>query len=115
MSTSDTTRPGTAPTIEEVRADIEQDRERLADTVDALGHRLDVKARTRDELSRVKVRATERLATVRSESARQVSRVKGATLTEDGTPTPQALNLTGAVALGVAALVVLIAWRRQNT
>jgi len=44
---SDPHRNSTTPGTEELRADIERTRAALADTVDALTGRLDVKARTR--------------------------------------------------------------------
>ena len=45
-------------TPEDIQADIERQREQLAQTVDELGHKLDVKAQTRERVSDVKDRAT---------------------------------------------------------
>ena len=76
-------------TPEEIQADIERQREQLAQTVDELGHKLDVKAQTRERVADVKDRAT----------------------TEEGKPRPEVLGAAGAV---VAGLVVLIWLRRRR-
>ena len=39
---------------EQIEADLEATREHLAETVDALGHKLDVKARSREKVAAVK-------------------------------------------------------------
>ena len=76
-------------TPEEIQADIERQREQLAQTVDDLGHKLDVKAQTRERVADAKDRAT----------------------TEEGKPRPEVL---GAAAAVVAGLVVLIWLRRRR-
>ncbi len=83
MSTDEPTTP------EEIKADIERQREHLAGTVDALHHKLDVKAQTKAKVADVKNRVT----------------------TDTGTPRPEL------VAVGVGAVVVLVAflfWRRRR-
>ena len=75
-------------TPEEIQADIERQREQLAQTVDELGHKLDVKAQTREKVAEVKDRAT----------------------TDTGKPRPE---LAVAV-VAVAALVGLVIWRRSH-
>lgn len=76
-------------TPEDIQADIERQREHLAETVDALGHKLDVKAQTKAKVADVKDRAT----------------------TDDGAPRPEVL---GAAAVATAAVVALIWWRRRS-
>lgn len=79
---------GSSP--EAIEADIERQREELADTVSALHDRLDVKARARRKAAELKDRAT----------------------TDAGKPRPELAALVAAavVAAGVAGFVV---WRRR--
>ena len=78
---------GSSP--EAIEADIERQREELADTVSALHDRLDVKARARQKAAELKDRAT----------------------TDAGKPRPElAALVAAAVAAGVAGFVV---WRRR--
>jgi hypothetical protein len=73
-------------TPEEIEAEIAAQREQLAETVDELAARLDVKTRAGAKVAEIKDRAT----------------------TEEGKPRPEVLAAAGAVlALAVAA----IAWR----
>ena len=75
-------------TPEDIQADIERQREQLAQTVDELGHKLDVKAQTRERVSDVKDRAT----------------------TDEGKPRPEVLGAAAAVIAGVAVLI----WLRRR-
>ena len=75
-------------TPEEIQADIERQREQLAQTVDELGHKLDVKAQTRERVAVVKDRAT----------------------TDDGKPRPEVLGAATAVLVGVGLLI----WLRRR-
>ncbi|WP_433295132.1 DUF3618 domain-containing protein [Actinoplanes sp. CA-030573] len=85
--------PAPKPTVEELRAGIQQTRAELGETVSALAAKADVKARARDEVERVKVRALDQVgqAKVRVRDAVQSS------------PVPMAL-----VVAGVAAVVGII-------
>ncbi len=71
-----------------LEAQVERDREQLAATVDALHHKLDVKAHAKARAARLKDRAT----------------------TDSGRPAPAVLGLAG---LAVAGLGVLV-WRRTR-
>ncbi len=72
-----------------IEADIERQREELADTVSALQGRLDVK-------SRAKVKATE---------------LRDRATTDTGKPRPE---LAGVAVAAVAGMVGLIMWRRRR-
>ena len=72
-------------TPEEIQADIERQREHLAQTVDELGHKLDVKAQARERVAVARDRAT----------------------TDDGKPRPEVLGAAAAVVLGIGLLVWL--------
>jgi hypothetical protein len=76
---------------QQIRADIEQQREELAETVDALTAKLDVKARARERVRSIRAAATD----------------------DQGRPTPPVLAGTAAVAAVVVAGVVLIVRRRR--
>ncbi len=76
-------------TPEEIQADIERQRAKLAETVDALGHKLDVKAQTKAKIADVKDRST----------------------TSEGKPRPELLGAAAAVLVGVVLVVV---WRRRR-
>ncbi len=90
MSTNGSTPADSTPsTPEEIEADIARQRERLADTVNDLQAKLDVKTRTKEKAAELKGRAT----------------------TPDGRPTPQAV---GGAALAVLAVVGLVLLRRRR-
>ena len=86
-------------TPEEIQADIERQREHLAQTVDQLGHKLDVKAQTKAKVDDVKTQAQAKVAEVRDLST-----------TEEGKPRPEVLGAAAAVVVGV----VLIIWLRSR-
>jgi hypothetical protein len=74
---------------DDIQADIEQQREHLAETVDQLAHKLDVKAQGKAKVEDLKDRAT----------------------TDDGKPRPEVV--AGATAV-FAAFVLLVWWRRRS-
>lgn len=80
---------GSAPTTPQaLEREVERNREELARTVDALHHKLDVKAQARQRVARLKDSAT----------------------TDGGKPRPAVLGAVGAAAAGVALLV----WLRRR-
>ena len=81
---TDTPTTGTA----DIEADIETQREHLADTVDQLAHKLDVKAQAKERASQVKDRAT----------------------TDAGQPRPE---LLGAL-VGLVLVTGLVVWWRRR-
>lgn len=76
------------PTAEQIEADIARQREQLADTVDRLHARLDLKSRARGKAGQLRERAT----------------------TASGRPRP---DLTAAAAVTLALVVGLVVWRRR--
>lgn len=84
------------PQMEAIQRDIEQTRERLADTVDQLQAKLDVKTRT--------------IAGAQDVKARAMTKV----FDTDGQPRPAALGVGGVVVVGVLAVVMVKMWRRRR-
>jgi hypothetical protein len=80
--------PTTSNDPEEIREDIERTRENLAETVDALHAKLDVKAQAKARVARAKDQAT----------------------TPDGKPRPELI----AGAVGIVLLVAGIVWLRRR-
>jgi hypothetical protein len=76
------------PTTTDLEAQIAAQRDQLADTVDQLGHKLDVKTQAKERAAQVADRAT----------------------TDDGKPRPELVAALTAVVLLVGALVW---WRRR--
>ena len=87
-------------TPEEIQADIEEQREQLAQTVDQLGHKLDVKAQSKAKVEDVKAQTQAKLA-----EAKEIS------TTDEGKPRPEVLGAAAAALVGVA---MLIWWRRRR-
>lgn len=76
-------------TPEQIEADIEVQREQLAQTVDQLSAKLDVKSRTQAKVAELKDRAT----------------------TDDGSPRPEVIAAAGSL----VAIVVVAIWRLRRT
>lgn len=77
-------------TPEQIAAEIEAQREQLADTVDQLSAKFDVKSRTKAKVADMQDRAT----------------------TSEGNPRPEVLAAAGSL---VAMAMVLIVWRARRT
>ena len=90
----------TAQSPAEIEADIEQQREELAETLDALTAKLDVKSQAQAKAHEVK--ATTQL---------KVAETKDRVTTDEGKPRPEVLAAAAAVVVGVG---VLVWWRRSR-
>ena len=77
-------------TPEQIAAEIEAQREQLADTVDQLSAKFDVKSRTQAKVADVRDKAT----------------------TAEGNPRPEVLAAAGSL---VAMAIVLVVWRVRRT
>lgn len=75
---------GTSPEAAALQAEIERTREDLAETVDQLAAKLDVKSRVRDKVT-----------------------------SADGKPTPAVTSVGAGVVAGLAAIVLLWLWGRR--
>lgn len=89
MSTDTAQHNGASRTTPQaLEREVERNREELARTVDALHHKLDVKAQAQQRVARLRSSAT----------------------TDDGKPRPAALGAAGALVAGLALLV----WLRRR-
>lgn len=93
----------TTPGVAELQADIERTRADLADTVDQLTAKFDVKTRVRTTVVDTK-----------DDAAAQLRRWRDQATDERGKPTPQTFGLGGGALAAVVAVVVLALWRRNH-
>ena len=91
------------PEVAAIEAHIERTREDLAQTVDQLAAKLDVKSRARARATQTRVAAVQRLQGVRDAAT-------GA----DGRPAPAVWAATGGVLAATAAVVTVLLWRRNH-
>ncbi len=102
------------PSVAELQADIEQTREQLGETVDALTAKLDVKTRAKDRLATTKLQLKDQADATRAQAADLVRKGKAAATTDEGKPTPAAIGgSAGAAALVVAVVVAVVLVRRR--
>lgn len=99
------------PGPDQIQADIEQTREELGRTVEALSAKLDVKTRTTKRLGDAKEQVLNRAEASRQRSAELVTRVRAAATDDLGRPKP-------AVPIGALVVVLVIAatvvWERRR-
>ncbi len=99
MSSTSTPGSGTSSDPDAIREEIEQTRADMADTVDALQYKLDVKARAKE-----RARATGEQLRGRG------MELKDQATTDDGKPRPEVL---AGAAVVVVLVVALLWWRRR--
>jgi MYXO-CTERM domain-containing protein len=97
-------------TPEEIQADIERQREQLAETVDALGHKLDVKAQTTAKVEDVKEQTRAKVQDVKTQTQVRAAEVKDLSTTDEGKPRPEVIGAAAAVVVVVGLLI----WLRRR-
>jgi hypothetical protein len=102
--------PGTSSDPDAIREEIEQTRADLADTVDALQYKLDVKARTKDRARATGEQLHDRGVELKEQATARGAQLKEQATTDAGKPRPEVV--AGVVAL--VALVVAVAWWRRR-
>jgi hypothetical protein len=116
---SSTSSTGSDP--DAIREEIEHTRADLADTVDALQYKLDVKARAKDQARatgqqlrersvELKDQAAARSAQLKDQAAARSAQLRAQATTDDGKPRPELLAAAAALVVAVAAVVW---WRRR--
>lgn len=102
------------PDIEQIQATIEQTREELGETVDALTAKLDVKSRTRARLTDTKNQTAAKLQDAQARASQLTKSAQNSATDDQGKPKPALI--AGAAGLG-AVLVTTIAvtvWRKRR-
>jgi hypothetical protein len=103
VNRSDPMPAGDTPEVADLEADISRTREELAQTVDQLAAKVDVKTRVRNRVSETADAA-----------ATQVRSLRDRATDADGKPTPAALSIGGGVVAGIVAVVVVGRWIRSS-
>ena len=86
----------------------------LAETVDALSAKLDVKSRAREQVAATKQRAADQAHAARTGATDVVNRGKAAATDENGKPTPAVLAGGGALVLLGIVVPALLGRRRRR-
>lgn len=110
---SERARPGKDASADEIAADIEQTREHLGATVDALTNKLDVKSRAQDKVADARDRAATQVDAVKAQGARLVVQARDAATEDDGSTKPVVPIAAGLLGAGMAVLAIT-AWRRAR-
>ncbi|MDN5767338.1 MAG: DUF3618 domain-containing protein [Humibacillus sp.] len=113
MTPTEQTDENTSKSVDEIETELQQTREQLAETVDALTAKLDVKARAGDQLAETKERATQALHDSADATKRVLVQGRDAATDDAGKPTVEASAVAAAVVAAVAVVVVLL-WRRRR-
>jgi MYXO-CTERM domain-containing protein len=122
MSSSEPTQEETTPQhtdngaadIDQLQTQIEQTREELAETVDALGAKLDVKARAKEKVSTTTEHARADLQAGRDRVVRVATNAVDAATDDKGRPTPPVIVAASSAALAAALVVGFVMWRRRR-
>ena len=95
-----------------IREQIEQTRERMGDTVDALSAKLDVKSRVEEKRAEVTETVKEKANEGVVAAKQTVAKVQDAATDEQGKPTPPAVG--AAAGAGFLFVLILILRRRRK-
>jgi len=120
--TQEATRAGAAagsdteekPDIEELQANIEQTRQELGETVDALTAKLDVKSRARARVNDTKLRARDQLTEVQARAKDLTMQARSKATTDEGRPAPAVLAGAAGVLVSVLVATGLVMWRKRR-
>lgn len=101
----------------EIEADLEQTRQELGETVDALSAKLDVKSRAKDQMAATKHRAGEQVQVARERATQAVAQGKNAATDEQGSVKPVIPAVAGGVlliAVAAAGVGLVRRYRRRH-
>lgn len=102
------------PDIEEIQASIEQTREELGETVDALTAKLDVKSRTKARLSDTKNQAAVKLQDARAKASDLTRSAQKSVTDDQGKPKPALIAGAAGLAAVVVTTIAVVAWRKRR-
>src|SRR4051812_25161757 len=102
------------PDIEELQANIEQTRQELGDTVEALTAKLDVKSRAKARVNDTKLRAKGQLSDVQARAKGLTTQARSKATTDEGKPAPAVLAGAGAVLASLLLATGLVVWRKRR-
>jgi Protein of unknown function (DUF3618) len=100
------------PSIDQIDADIEQTRDELSATIQALAERLDVKTRAKKKVSTTKEQALVHLGAAQTRAAELTRRARNASTDSAGKPKPTVWIPAGVVTITVIAAAVGMRRRR---
>ncbi|KUH84994.1 MULTISPECIES: DUF3618 domain-containing protein [unclassified Mycobacterium] len=100
--------PGPEAGVDDIQADIEQTRNELGETVEALQAKLDVKGRAKDKVDETKERAKDKA----TETKERVVE-KADTLRHTATDNPKRTVPVAAV-IAILAVLGIVVWRRRR-
>ena len=108
-------RPAKDASADEIEADIAATRERLAESVDALADKVNVKARAQDKVDQTKQQAREKVDETKQQAQEKVdqAKAKGTELLDQAKSVPRPVQLA-LVAVPVVVLVVVIITRLRR-
>jgi ElaB/YqjD/DUF883 family membrane-anchored ribosome-binding protein len=112
--------PGPDAGVDDIQADIEQTREELGETVQALQAKLDVKERTKEKVAETKERVLDRADTLRhtatdkADTLRHTATDKADALRHTVTDNPKRTVPVMAIVLIGALAVGIVFWRRRH-
>jgi hypothetical protein len=111
MAAPDPSRPEPGPDagIEEIEADVEQTRQELGETVEALADKLDVKGRAKDKAAETKEHVIEKANEAKDQVVARADALK-----HTATENPQRTVPVAAVVLIAALSVGIVVWRRRR-
>jgi ElaB/YqjD/DUF883 family membrane-anchored ribosome-binding protein len=102
------------PDLEELQANIEQTRQELGDTVEALTAKLDVKSRAKARVNDTKLRAKGQLSDVQARAKGLTTQARNKATTDEGKPAPAVLAGAGAVLASLLLATGLVVWRKRR-
>ena len=106
---TETTPPGKDASVEEIEADIAATRERLAESVDALADKANVKARAQEKAEQTKEQAKEKLGEAKEQAQEKLgeAKTKGQDLLSQARQASRPVQLA-IISVPIAVIVLLI-------
>lgn len=105
----------TAPrSPDEIESELEQTRQDLGETVDALSAKFDVKSRAKEQVAVTKQRASDQFHVARGRAAAAAAKGKDAATDDEGSVKPVVPATAGGVALLVLGVLIVVVRRRRR-